>query len=54
MPAPEHAVIDAGVALGRALRGTGLRAGVDEELVFCRALAEIDVRSRAHLSLIHI
>ena len=49
MPAPEHAVIDAGVALGRALRGTGLRAGVDEELVFCRALAEIDVRSRAHV-----
>jgi uncharacterized protein with von Willebrand factor type A (vWA) domain len=49
MPVPEHAVIDAGVALGRALRAAGLHAGVDEDLVFCRALAEIDIGSRAEV-----
>ena len=37
------------VALGRALRRAGLGAGVDEELLFCRALGEVDVRSRAQV-----
>src|SRR4029079_19025210 len=32
--------------LGHALRAAGLRTTVDDELTFCRALAEIDVRRR--------
>lgn len=43
---PEHAVSEAVVALGRALRERGIPASVDEELVLCRALAEVDLRRR--------
>ena len=46
MRPPELVVTDAAVALGRALRARGVAAGVEEELVLCRALAEIDLRSR--------
>lgn len=46
MRPPELIVTDAVVALGRALRESGLPAGVDEELTLCRALAEVDLRSR--------
>jgi uncharacterized protein with von Willebrand factor type A (vWA) domain len=41
-----EAVLARVVALGRALRQAGVRAGVDRELTFCRALAEVDVRDR--------
>jgi uncharacterized protein with von Willebrand factor type A (vWA) domain len=44
---PEQAVLTAAVSLARALRGAGLGASVDSELVFYRALAEVDVRHRA-------
>jgi uncharacterized protein with von Willebrand factor type A (vWA) domain len=43
---PERAVLDAAIGFGRALRELGLCASVDRELLFCRALAEVDVRSR--------
>jgi uncharacterized protein with von Willebrand factor type A (vWA) domain len=46
MTAAEMAVIDAVVALGRALRDRGLMVSVDEEVLVCRALAELDVRRR--------
>ena len=41
------AVHSAAVALGRAFRRAGMGAGVEEEMLFCRALGEVDVRSRA-------
>ena len=47
--APEHVVSDAVVALGRGLRDVGLSTSVDSELVLCRALAELDLRRRAHV-----
>ncbi len=40
------AALNAAVALGRALRMAGLPASIDRELLFCRALAEVDPRSR--------
>src|ERR671914_2093809 len=46
---PEHPVAGAAVALGRALREAGLAASVDEEMVLCRALGELDVRRHAHV-----
>jgi uncharacterized protein with von Willebrand factor type A (vWA) domain len=46
MSAPEVAVIDAVVALGRTLRARGLAVTVDGEVLVCQALGEIDVRSR--------
>jgi uncharacterized protein with von Willebrand factor type A (vWA) domain len=46
---PEQAILAAAVALARALRGAGMSASVDSELVFFRALAELDVRERAHV-----
>ena len=42
----EQPIVRAAVYLARALRGYGLSASVDSELVFYRALAEIDVRAR--------
>jgi uncharacterized protein with von Willebrand factor type A (vWA) domain len=49
MRAPEHPVIEAAVALGRALRQDGLPAAVDEEITMCRALREVDPASRAQV-----
>ena len=49
MKRPEHAVIAAAVALGRALREAGVSSTVDAEMVFCRALAELDIRRREHV-----
>ncbi len=49
MPSPELAVLDAAVALGRALRKRGVAADVDGELALCRALAELDLRRREHV-----
>ncbi|MDP8942943.1 MAG: VWA domain-containing protein [Actinomycetota bacterium] len=46
MPRPEDAVLDAVVALGRGLRESGLRVSVDEEMVLCRALGEVDMRRK--------
>lgn len=46
MPPPEHAVGDAVVALGRALRRAGVPTVVEDELLLAQALAEIDVRRR--------
>lgn len=46
---PEEPALRASVALGRAARAAGLRATVDDELTFCRALGEIDVRARAQV-----
>lgn len=43
---PDQAILSAAVALARALRGFGMSASVDSELVFFRALAEVDVRER--------
>lgn len=42
---PDHMVLEAAVALGRALRENGMVSTVDQELTFCRALAEIDIRN---------
>ncbi len=56
---PDQAILAAAVALARALRNYGLSASVDSELVFFRALAEVDVRKRdelywaAHATLVH-
>ena len=44
MPRPEDAVLDAVVALGRGLRESGLCVSVDEEMVLCQALGEVDLR----------
>lgn len=49
MPPPELAALRAAVALGRALREAGVPASVDRELLFCRALAEVDPRSRSQV-----
>jgi len=38
--------LDATVALGRALREGGVASSVDEEILFCHALAEIDISRR--------
>ncbi len=46
MSPPERAVIQAVVAFSRALRERGLAVSVDEEILLCQALAELDVRSR--------
>ncbi|HET8953554.1 MAG TPA: VWA domain-containing protein [Solirubrobacteraceae bacterium] len=46
---PEHVVSDAAVALGRGLREAGVATTVDAGLVLCRALGELDLRSRAHV-----
>ena len=47
---PADAVLaDAVVAFGRALRKEGIASGVDHELVFARALAELDVSRREHV-----
>ena len=46
MKRPEHVIADAAVGLGRALRDAGLATTVDEELFLCRALGELDLRSR--------
>ncbi len=43
---PEGAVVAAVVALGRAARRAGLGVSIDQELALCRALAEVDLRSR--------
>jgi uncharacterized protein len=47
--APERPVVDAVVALGRALRATGVAVSVDEEILLCRALAEVDLRDRTRV-----
>ena len=49
MRPPEAAVSGAAVALGRALRREGVRVGVPDELLFCRALAEIELDRREHV-----
>jgi uncharacterized protein len=49
MRPPEVAALRATVALGRALREAGLPSSVDRELLFCRALAEVDPRSRSQV-----
>lgn len=49
MRPPELALSEAAVALGRGLRAHGLGAGVDEELCFCRTLAELDLTRREHV-----
>ena len=46
---PDQAILAAAVALARALRNYGMSASVDSELVFFRALAEVDVRNRDEL-----
>ena len=43
---PDEALLAATVNFARALRGYGLSASVDSELVFLRALSEVDVRKR--------
>ncbi len=45
----DQAILAAAVALARALRNYGMSASVDSELVFFRALAEVDVRNRDEL-----
>jgi uncharacterized protein with von Willebrand factor type A (vWA) domain len=46
MPPAEQAVMSAVVALGRALRSCGVPSCADQELLLCRALAEVDIRRR--------
>ena len=46
---PEEALLAAAVTFARALRAYGLSASVDSELVFLRALSEVDVRKRQEL-----
>jgi len=46
---PEDLVCEAAVGLGRGLRAAGLPASVDQELLLCAALAEVDVRRRAQV-----
>src|SRR5439155_14410603 len=43
---PAAAVIPAAVALGRALRHAGLAGSVDQDMLLCSALSELDVRER--------
>lgn len=47
--ATEQAVLRAAVSLARALRLSGMSTSVDSQLVFCRALRELDVRHRAQV-----
>lgn len=46
LAAAEAALVRSCVALGRALRGAGIRAGVDSAHLFCRALGELSIRDR--------
>jgi uncharacterized protein len=46
---PAQAVCGAAIALGRALRDAGVGTTADHEVLFCRALGEVDVRSRAQV-----
>ena len=46
MRRPEDAVTDAVVALGRALRTSGLGSCADQQVTLCRALGEVDMRRR--------
>ena len=43
---PDQAILAASVSFARALREAGLTTNVDSEMVFMRALAEVDVRKR--------
>jgi len=43
MRPPEQRLAEAAVALGRGLRDAGLACSVDEEIVLCRALGEVDI-----------
>jgi len=43
---PDQRLAEAAVALGRGLRTAGVMCSVDEEIVFCRALAEVDITDR--------
>ena len=45
--AAERAVFQASVSLARALRGAGIQAGVDRQLVFCRTLCHLDLARRS-------
>lgn len=49
MSTPEAAAVKSVVALGRGLRSQGLAVCVEQELLVCRALAELDVRRREHV-----
>jgi uncharacterized protein with von Willebrand factor type A (vWA) domain len=49
MRPPETTLGEAAVALGRALREEGLRTVIDDEVVFCRAVGELDPACRAHV-----
>jgi uncharacterized protein len=46
MRRPEQAALGAVVALGRELRERGICTSVDQELLLCRALGEVDLRDR--------
>jgi uncharacterized protein with von Willebrand factor type A (vWA) domain len=46
MRPPEQRLAEAAVALGRGLRDAGLPCSVDDEIVLCRALGEIDIGRR--------
>ena len=46
---PDQAILAASVSLARTLRKQGLSASVDSEMVFVRALAEVDVRQRQNV-----
>ena len=43
---PDQQILHAAVAFARSLRSYGLHASVDSELVFLRALTEVDLRDR--------
>ena len=49
MRPPELVLADAAGAVASALRRRGVAVGAAEQLVFCRALAEVDLRSRAQV-----
>jgi uncharacterized protein with von Willebrand factor type A (vWA) domain len=49
MRPPEAVLGAAAVALGRALREKGIGTGIEDELIFCRALGELDPARRAHV-----
>ena len=49
MRPPELVLADAACAVASALRRRGVAAGVAEQLVFCRALAEVDLGNRAQV-----
>jgi uncharacterized protein with von Willebrand factor type A (vWA) domain len=56
---PDQQIINAAVAFARSLRSNDMHASVDSELVFLRALTEVDVRDRrqvywtAHATFVH-